>query len=158
MEIDKVTFADLSVFNKEEEFSIFQKVNFTRTSRGRDWLFRFLNQPFSDLKRITETQKIISLILEREHEWPLAISNGTIMVMEKFYETPIDEIPAGHDVFNSYAYQFLHKADHSLIKYSVGHFTDFIKGMNSLITLFDNDDSPLLLRSYLERAKKITRP
>jgi DNA mismatch repair protein MutS len=155
MEIDKVTYEDLSVFNREEEFSIFSKLNFTRTSGGRNWLYQFMNQPFSDLKRITETQKIISLILEHESDWPLAISNGTIMVMEKFYETPIDEIPPSHDVFNSFIYQFLHKADHSLVKYSIGHFADFIKGMNSLIDLFENDGSPSLLRAYLQRAKNL---
>ena len=77
------------------------------------------------------------------------------MVMEKFYETSIDEIPAKHDVFNAFMYQFLHKADHSLIKYTISHFADFIKGMNLLIDMFDNDDSPKLLRSFLQRAKSL---
>src|SRR5580698_581231 len=139
MEIDKVTFEDLSVFSKEEEFSIFHKLNYTRTSGGKDWLFRLLNQPFSDIKRIIETQRIISLITQLEDQWPVSISNGTVMVMQKFYETPIDEIPKHHDFFNSFIYQFFHKSDHSLVKYSIGHFADFIKGMNSMIKLFDND-------------------
>jgi DNA mismatch repair protein MutS len=155
MEIDKVTYEDLSVFNKEEEFSIFHKLNFTRTVGGKDWLYQFLNKPFSDLKQIAETQKIISLIIEREKEWPLSISNGTIMVMEKFYETAIDEIPASHDVFNAFIYQFFHKADHSLVKYTISHFADFIKGMNLLIGMFDNDDPPALLRSHLQRARSL---
>jgi DNA mismatch repair protein MutS len=155
MEIDKVTFEDLSVFNREEEFSIFHKLNFTRTVGGKDWLYQFLTKPFSDLKQITETQKIISLIIECENEWPLSISNGTIMVMEKFYETSIDEIPASHDVFNAFIYQFFHKADHSLVKYTISHFADFIKGMNLLIGIFDNENSPTLLRSYLQRARSL---
>jgi DNA mismatch repair protein MutS len=155
MEIDKVTYEDLSVFNREEEFSIFHKLNFTRTVGGKDWLYQFLTKPFSDLKQITETQKIISLIIEHENEWPLSISNGTIMVMEKFYETSIDEIPASHDVFNAFIYQFFHKADHSLVKYTISHFADFIKAMNLLIDMFDNENSPTLLRSYLQRAKSL---
>ncbi|HEY4874558.1 MAG TPA: DNA mismatch repair protein MutS, partial [Puia sp.] len=155
MEIDKVTYEDLSVFNREEEFSIFHKLNFTRTVGGKVWLYQFLTKPFSDLKQITETQKIISLIIERENEWPLSISNGTIMVMEKFYETSIDEIPASHDVFNAFIYQFFHKADHSLVKYTISHFQDFVKGMNLLIDMFDNENSPILLRSYLQRARSL---
>jgi DNA mismatch repair protein MutS len=155
MEIDKVTFEDLSVFSKEEEFSIFHKLNYTRTSGGKDWLFRLLNQPFSDIKRIIETQRIISLITQLEDQWPVSISNGTVMVMQKFYETPIDEIPEHHDFFNSFIYQFFHKSDHSLVRYSIGHFADFIKGMNSMIKLFDNDRSPELLRSHLQRAKHL---
>lgn len=155
MEIDKVTYEDLSVFDKEEEFSISHKLNFTRTSAGKNWLFQYLSQPFSDLKKITETQKIISLIIQYENQWPISISNGTIMVMERFYESPIDEIPEHHDFFNSFIYQFFHKADHSLIRYSIAHFADFIKGMNFLINLLDNDESPELLRSYLQRAKNL---
>jgi DNA mismatch repair protein MutS len=155
MEVDKITYADLAVFNKEEEFSIFQKLNFTRTSGGRDWLFRLLNQPFSDVKPIMETQQIISLIMQHEDRWPASISNGTIMVMEKFYETSIDDIPAHHDLFNAFAYQFFHKADFSLVRYSMSHFADFIRGMNATIALLENDRSPDLLRGFLKRAQSL---
>ncbi len=155
MEIDKVTYEDLSVFNKEEEFSIFQKLNFANTSGGKDWLNKLMHEPFSDLKKIRETQAIISLIIKHEDQWPVSISNGTIMVMQKFYETSIDDIPASHDFFNTFIYQFFHKEDHSLVKYSIGHFADFIKGMNALLDLLHNDESPQLLRFYLQRAKDL---
>jgi DNA mismatch repair protein MutS len=155
MEIDKVTYDDLSVFEKDEEFSIFHKINFTRTLGGKERLLQLLNQPFSDLKKITETQQIISLIIQHEDLWPLSISNGTVMVMEKFYESPIDEIPEQHDFFNSFLYQYFHKSDHSLIKYSITHFADFIRGMSDLVRKFDNDESPELFRSFLSRAKHL---
>ncbi|HEX4851604.1 MAG TPA: DNA mismatch repair protein MutS, partial [Puia sp.] len=64
MQIDKITYEDLSVFNQEEESSIFYKLNFTRTIGGKDRLLQLFNNPFSNLKSITETQKIISLIIE----------------------------------------------------------------------------------------------
>src|ERR1700689_2957264 len=105
MEIDKVTYDDLSVFEKEEEFSIFHKIDFTRTLGGKERLLQLLKQPFSDLKKITETQQIIALIIQHEDQWPVSISNGTIMVMEKFYESPIDDIPEHHDFLNSFFYQ-----------------------------------------------------
>ena len=38
MEIDNITYEDLSLFNKEEEFSIFHKLDFTRTRGGKDTL------------------------------------------------------------------------------------------------------------------------
>ena len=49
MEIDKTTFSDISVFHQEEEFSIFHKLNFTRTIGGKEWLKRFFTQPHNDL-------------------------------------------------------------------------------------------------------------
>jgi len=153
MEIDKTTYEDLSIFNHEEEFSIFQKFDFTRTLGGRHWLKHYFHNPFSDLKHIRETQHILSLFLERAGDWPPGISNGTIMVMERFYETALDKIPESNDLLNAVFYKLFHGPDYSLTRYSVGHFADFIRGMHSLIELFDTDKSPPLLRSYLQRAR-----
>src|SRR5438105_14968199 len=108
MDIDKVTFNDLSIFHHEEEFSIFHRLNFTRTRGGKDWLVKFFLEPFNDIKRITDTHQILKIILEKETDWPSTISNGTIMVMEKFYETPIDTIPDSPTVLNAYTYRLLH--------------------------------------------------
>ena len=45
MDIDKTTLSDISIFHPEEEFSIFHKLNFTRTTGGRAWLRRFFSEP-----------------------------------------------------------------------------------------------------------------
>ncbi len=157
MQIDKITYDDLSIFSDDEESSIFHKLNFTRTVGGRDRLFQYFNHPFSNLKHITETQKIIQLILANVDEWPLTISNGTIMVIERFYETALDEIPSHPNIVNATAYKLLHGPDYSLLRYSLSHFADFTKGMEKLVNLFDNDGCPSMLRSYLHRIKFLLR-
>ncbi len=153
MQIDKTTYDDLSVFTREEESSIFQKLNFTRTRGGKDWLLEYFNNPFSNLKLINETQKIIILIIEHEADWPLTISNGTLMVMEKFYETAIDEMPGDRNLLNATAYKLFHGPDYSMVRYSVGHFADFVRGMNELLAWRRREDCPPLLHSLLERAE-----
>ena len=87
MQIDKITFNDIAIFHVEEEFSIFHKLNFTRTQGGKEWLHRFFNDPHGDLKKIMGTQRIIQTIMEHLEEWPAEITNGTIIVIEKFLET-----------------------------------------------------------------------
>src|SRR5688500_1548307 len=153
MELDKVTYNDLSLFQHEEEFSIFHKLNFTNTVEGREWLFRFFSNPFSDAKKISETQKILKLILSNLPQWPSIISNGTVMVMAKFYDSNIDSMPESANLMNAFNYKVFHSPDFSLVRYSISHFADFLKGMNVLIGLFDQEDAPMLLRSYLHRAK-----
>lgn len=153
MDIDKVTFNDLSIFNPEEEYSIFHKLNFTRTRGGRDWLVRFFSEPFKEVKRITDTQQILQSILHKEEGWPETISNGTIMVLERFYDTPLDTIPASYDPVSAYAYRVLHAPDYSLIRYSIGHFADFVRGFYQLISLFSGDDVPASLQQYIRRAE-----
>lgn len=153
MEIDKTTYEDLSVFNREEDASIFEKLNFTRTLGGKNWLWQYFHQPFSDLQRITETQQILSLIIKRNNEWPITITNGTVMVMERFYETPLDEIPHSRSILDALNYKLFHSSDFSLTRYSMAHFADFTRGLSRLVELFDNDESPSLLRTLLQRIK-----
>ena len=157
MDIDKVTFNDLSIFNPEEEYSIFHKLNFTRTRGGRDWLVRFFSEPFNEVKRITDTQQILQSILRKEEGWPEIISNGTIMVLERFYDTPLDTIPASSDPASAYAYRVLHAPDYSLIRYSIGHFADFVRGFYQLINLFSGDDTPASLNQYIQRAEGLLK-
>src|SRR5690348_10938002 len=106
MEIDKVTYNDISVFHHEEEFSIFHKLNFTRTVGGKDWLRRFFSEPYHDLKRINGTQKIIKTLLTHVNEWPSDISNGTIMVMEKFFDYGLDPIPDKPNPLTAVSYKW----------------------------------------------------
>jgi DNA mismatch repair ATPase MutS len=151
MELDNTTYNDLSVFQHEEEFSIFHRLCFTRTSQGRDWLLKFFSNPFSDLKPILDTQQILRSIIANIDNWPNEISNGTLMVIEKFYDSNVDAIPNA-DLFHALTYKFLNGADFSLVRYSISHFSDLLKGMNRLILLLDDDRAPLMIRTYLRRA------
>jgi DNA mismatch repair protein MutS len=151
MELDQTTYNDLSIFQHEEEFSIFHRLNFTRTSEGRDYLLKFFSHPFSDIKQIQDTQQILRSILANINEWPTTVTNGTLMVIEKFYESNIDTMP-GANAMNAFTYKVFHAPDFALVRYSVSHFADFVRGIHQLITLLNKDEAPVLVRSYLRRA------
>lgn len=155
MEIDNITYEDLSLFSNVDEFSIFHKLDFTRTRGGRDVLLEYFNNPFSQLEPIQATQAILRLITEKLDEWPSSISNGTIMVIERFYETAIDDIPHGHNFPAALSYKIFHTADYALVRYSVGHFADFVRGMFKLVELLDRPGNPPLLGNLLERARRL---
>jgi DNA mismatch repair protein MutS len=155
MEIDNITYEDLSLFNKEEEFSIFHKLDFTRTRGGKDTLISYFNAPFSKLETIRATQQLLGLMLDKLDQWPVAISNGTIMVIDRFYETAIDDIPHGQNLPAALAYKIFHSADYAIVRYSVGHFADFVRGMNQLVQLLDQPGIPPLLGDLLERSRRL---
>ena len=155
MEIDNTTYEDLSLFSRHEEYSLFHKLNFTRTQSGRDLLLELFANPLDRLEDIQATQRILGRMLERLDQWPPTISNGTIMVMDKFYETAIDDIPAAHNLPAALSYKIFHSADYAMVRYSVGHFVDFVRGMNQLVALLDDPDNPRLLSELLERARRL---
>ncbi len=157
MDIDQTTYNDLSLIHAEEEFSVFHKLNFTRTITGRQWLLQFFNNPFSDMGKIRETQDVIRMILDKVDMWPASISNGTIMVMERLYESSIDTIPDSSSPINAYTYRILHTPDFSLVRYSVSHFADFVRGFRKIIELFRQPHTPKLLLGYLDRANDLLK-
>src|SRR6476661_7645677 len=157
MQIDKITFNDIAIFHPEEEFSIFHKLNFTRTQGGREWLRRFFNDPHGDLKKITGTQNIIQTIIDHLDEWPLEITNGTIIVVEKFLDYNLDPVPQSLNPFNTLSYKLLHSADFSMVRYSVRHFADFFRGLKKLSQLLDPVELPGGLHYYIDRINKLLK-
>jgi DNA mismatch repair protein MutS len=155
MELDNTTYNDLSIFQQEEEFSIFSRINLARTTEGREWLLKFFINPFSEPKQIQDTQQILKTILAHIDQWPSVITNGTIMVIEKFYDNSIDTMPAGANYLNALSYKFFHGPDFSLVRYSITHFADFVRGMHQLLELLDSEEAPLLIRSFLHRARDL---
>jgi DNA mismatch repair protein MutS len=154
MQIDKTTFNDIAVFHQEEEFSIFHKLNFTKTSGGKEWLRRFFTEPHHDLKRILGVQNILKTLLEHLSDWPAEITNGTIIMIDKFLDYNLDPIPPKQNAINSYSYKLLHGQDYSMLKYSVKHFADFYRGLKKLLHLFSKTQLPANLSFYMERIQK----
>lgn len=157
MEIDKTTLDDLSIFNREEEFSVFHKLDFTRTAGGKHYLSEHFRHPLTSLSSIRAIQEVIQYIARQEQQWPSIITNGTIMVMEKFYDSGIENIPAprgGFSIVHDFAYRLWNMGDFSLIKYSLLHFGNFIKGLQQLNAAFNHPDAPFLLQQLLQKVDK----
>lgn len=155
MQIDQPTRTDLSIFHHDEEQSVFHQLNYTTTDAGKFWLHQFFSNPLSNLKDIIETQRAIQIILENQHQWPDIITNGTIMVLEKFYDTTIDDIPRFPNTFNAAAYKLLRAPDFSIIKYTVGHYIDFLQGMRKIVDVLLSDNLPSILRKILDQTAQI---
>jgi DNA mismatch repair protein MutS len=154
MEIDKTTLNDLSIFNGEEDFSILSKLNHTLTTNGKEQLKKTLATPLQKIEDIRDVQATLQLILSKEAEWPMVVSNGTIMVVERFYEYNFDLLPNTVTSLTALNYKMLHGPDYSLIKYSIIHCFDFIKGIQQFIERYLTPTTPTPMRKYLEIAQK----
>lgn len=153
MEVDATTFSDLSVFNVQGEESVFSKINYTRTTGGRDQLEFLLRNPYHDLDKIRSTQATLLLIQEHEHRWPAQVSNGTLMVIEKYYTYNFDTIPRRPSNLDALTYKIFHGPDFSMLKFSVTHFVDFLQGLDKIVRFFLKEDAPEVLRDLLLEAR-----
>jgi DNA mismatch repair ATPase MutS len=157
METDKTTLYDLSILNADDDFSVFEKVNCCRTSGGKERLMDNFLHPLTKLSEIQGIQQTLKIILQKQQYWPTQISNGSIMVIEKFYLTAFDDIPAQPGFLSTYSYKILHAPDFSLVKYSVEHCFDFIKGMIQLVEHFNLPDAPEPMKKILVHAAKLLK-
>ncbi len=152
MQVDKTTKNDLSIFHNDEEQSVFHHLNFANTNGGRDYFRTVLSNPLDNLQNINDTQHTIRVLMQVQEEWPTtAITNGTIMVIEKFYESPVDKYPKQPGLLSSFIYKIFHGPDYSITKYTVEHTIIFIKGMHSILDLLRREEMSILLQGWHNR-------
>ena len=155
MEIDKTTQADLLVFNIREDLSVFNKLDRCSTTHGSEQLRINFSTALHSEEEIIGVQQTLQLIIKLQPHLPTLISNGTVMVVEKFFDSPITAIPAHPSSLEAYSYKLLNGPDYSLVSYSAKHCFDFIKGFQQLISLFANSTLPAPLKTVLTRIEKI---
>ena len=151
MLIDNTTLRDISIFHTEDEFSLFHRFNFTSTSGGSEQLRLIFSNPHKDEREILGTQKIIRIFLSELENWPANISNGTILMIEKFLEYPLDPIDENPTTFNNLFYKWLHPADYSMLKYSLPHVADLAKGLNAIAVLISDTELPASMKFSIAR-------
>ncbi len=156
MEVDKTTLEDLSIFSAYENSLVFKKLNFCITTGGSDTLLENLKTPITSISEITDIQKTIAFISQNKKKWPTQISNGGIMVIEKFFPTGLDTIPSNPSAFAAYTYKLFHAPDFSLAIYSVKHCFEFLHGMQLFAEQSLQADTPRPLAAHLQRIVKIT--
>lgn len=151
MQIDKTTLADLSIFHSEEELSVVHFLDHTQTTGGREYLYDMLAKPLSTVEAIQNTQQTIRDLMLLIDRWPISITNGTIMVIARFYESQINKYPIQPNAINSFFYKLFNAPDFSLTKYTVIHCIDFVKGMKELSQLLTEANHSKQLQIWAQR-------
>lgn len=155
MKIDKTTLYDLGVFQRDEEYSLFHKLDFTTTGEGKNKLLETFNAPLKSIQEIEEIQQILTLYTQKIESWPKRITNGTMLVVEKYLDDNPADIPTTPDFIKSFVYKLLHPADHSMIVFSMRQVFEFIKGYDELHAFFNQSTLPAKLATILALSQKI---
>ncbi len=151
MQVDKTTLADLSIFHSEEEQSVFHHLNHTQTNEGREYLRYLLGHPLQSVSEILDTQQTIRQLMLVAKDWPITVTNGTIMVMERFYESQVNDFSQHPNTVNSFIYKIINGPDYSLIRYTVEHAIDFTKGLQQIVTLLQEQTLSKQLVAWVSR-------
>ncbi|MFM6925767.1 MAG: MutS-related protein [Ferruginibacter sp.] len=155
MDIDKTTLADLLMFNSGDDMSVFEKLDLCTTAHGSEQMKINFSTALRTMEEIVAVQQTLKLIIKKQQQWPKLISNGTVMVVEKFFDSQISLIPAHPSIIEAYTYKLLHGPDFALVTYSAKHCFEFIKGFQQLQLLFAGENIPAPLQKVLTAIDKI---
>jgi len=155
MQLDKTSYYDLSIFNRDEEYSLFHRLDFTTTTGGRDYLRKLFSTPLQDITAIENRQRALQYILEQEDKWPSIISNGTIVVVENYMEAQIEPVSSTEGLsltVSTLLYKTMYAPDNGFIKFSFAQLVNLVKGFRAFVETFNSDKTPKELKYLLDRA------
>lgn len=152
MQHDKTTLNDLSIF-ASDGVDVFSLIDHTSTQAGRDMLRKHIQQPPASFDALREMQDVVKFFSKHLDVWPTVISNGTLVMLEKYFETA-DATTAPPSGFNlligSLFSKLLNKNEVFFTQFSLTHIADLIKGCQQLVTLLEKDAVPDLLDRELK--------
>jgi DNA mismatch repair ATPase MutS len=152
MQVDKITLQDIGLFDSEAHLGLAHHLNFCKSNGGKVQLDKYLHQPLGDLNCINERQKALEVFIQNmEQVDAMKITNGTCLVIEKFFETGFKAIPIQISLPNAYWYRFWNKADYSLIQYSVEHIVILVQNLMDFVVLFKKASENPVIEKLVEK-------
>jgi len=156
MQNDKTTLHDLSIFNADGG-GVFALIDHTVTQAGKDMLRRHIQNPPDTFEKLTALQDVIKFWSQHLDLWPNIILNGTLVMLDKFFESA-DNTSAPSTVatllLSSFFQKLLNKQEYSLAQFSLSHLSDFLKGCTQLAEIAGTAGLPPLLRKELNAIKE----
>lgn len=152
MQNDKTTLRDLSVYTSDGSGGIFSLIDRTTSHAGRDMLRKHINHPPDTAEQLVATQEAIRFWHNNPGLWPQIISNGTIIMLEKFFESAdnVSAPPTGITLMMTTMMQrIFNRQEYFLTRFSLSHLSDFLNGCLQLAELTDRPDMPELLKKEL---------
>ncbi len=145
MNIDQTTLQDLSFF--KGEFNLFSLINHCTSQMGAAILKQHVINPPTSLESLISYQNAVKFWIVPSHHWPSIITNGTLVMIENFFESP-DTIHGRPNNLNilldGFFQKIFNKSEYSFVRFSISHIIDFLKGFNELIALLEQSTPPLI--------------
>lgn len=151
MRTDSTTLQDISIFHPDEKDSLFHLLDFTRTEGGREELRRLFRNPHNSISSIQSTQQLLLALSAQLEQWPQEITNGTMLVVDKLMDYPLDPIDQHPLSLNNFFYRWLHAGDYSMLRFSVKHLGDLCRGLEKIAALVKQLEDMEGLRYLLKR-------
>ncbi|MBS1587320.1 MAG: DNA mismatch repair protein MutS [Bacteroidetes bacterium] len=149
---DKITLQDLSVFSADTGGGVFGLIDHTVTQAGRERLQQLIQHPPDSFEQLQALQDTIKFWSQNLQLWPNIISNGTLVMLEKFFESADMSAPLTGlaKAMGDFFQKLLNRNEYFFTQFSISHLSDFLKGCSELAAISKQHDVPPLLKLALD--------
>ncbi len=156
MQNDKITLKDLSIFSQDSGGGVFGLLDNTTTHAGRDTLRRHIMAPPDNYQALQELQDAVKFWAEHTSLWPTDVSNGTMLMLEKFFESAdVATPPRGLTFSVGVMFQKLfNRNEYFFTEFSLSHLADFLRGCSKLAAIAQEHEVPSLLKKELKEIEE----
>lgn len=158
MQNNKQTLKDLSFTGADDGYNVLHLIDRCNTILGRELLQKLLSKGIDNFESLKAQQDAILYWHAHLHCWPKEISNGTIVMLEKFYEAAdtYSGHPGGINLFGGKMLQkIFNRNEYHFTQFSLSHLSDFLKGCQCFVQLFEHEKHlPSLIKTNYEAIQK----
>ncbi len=158
MHLDKQTLEDLSFFSTEDEYALFYRLDRSATNGGRKKLLDLFRNGLDTPEQILAQQDTVRYLTTHLQAWPVQITNGTIVMLEKYLESNLPCIEQLHDpmlIFKAWFTKNINRTDFNLIRFSVEQTADFMGGLQQMLDYFKDKETPAQLQQCLKQLNDV---
>lgn len=158
MLVDKITLKDIGLFDTDESEGLISHLNFCKSNGGKEQLDQYLAHPLNTIEAIEKRQNAVAVFIsEIGFINEMKITNGTTLVIEKFFGTAFKPIPTQISYPGAYWYQYINGADYALLKYSLEHLILFYENLNNWLLIFENKNENPIVATLVQNIKKLVQ-
>lgn len=157
MNNSKRTLKDLSFSTHNAEGNVLQYIDRCTTFVGRELLLKHLSKGLASYQALCQQQAVIKYWAENPQNWPSIITNGTIVMLEKFFESAdsYTSQPGGNGLFSGQFFQkIFNRNEYHFTQFSISHLADFFRGCQQYVALKNNSTLPELLKNTIDAIEK----
>ena len=157
MQNDKTTLRDLSMFPPDGSDGVFSLIGYTTTKEGNAALRQHIQHPpdtYESLKEVQDTVRFLSIHIDL---WPQVISNGTLVMLEKYFDSADSAMAPATGVslmLGSFFQKIFNKQQYFFTQFSISHLADLLRGCTELVKIAELPGVPALLKKELGSIKE----
>ena len=157
--IDRKTLDELEIFNGNGSAkSVFDVLNYTVTTGGKDKLQNIFLKPEFDLKAIRKTQESVSYILSQKKLWKFPFSKKLMDQLEFYYFLNIDPVVSKNIIVNFFEgirYRIMYRSYYRTFREGMKNLFSFFRLLHSYYYLHKSETLPSQLKEKFSQLEQI---